>query len=492
MSEAPPSKTRRTDAPPVHAYRRGDKATALALASDPSRAQAAARSLQEAAYTAGSRAAQNARIKLWCELCEAMGVQDPFRLSPSLIHHVVGVLRDAGYRTAMAHLYQVLAVCRTRDITVSPSVLQAVADAKRACARGAGPPRHATPLPVARLMRLQEAEQPATADGPMHPRRALLLGCWWVTREIELSNTLIEDIDVTVEGEATWNLSASKTDPRALGASRTHKCACSMSLSAAMRLDRHNCPSCLLRDQVSYATRQAGGTSAAPLFPTLTGACPSKRGMVLTIAAIAAELGLASTTLSGAPAWGGHAMRVGGIQYLATCGIDVWRIQALARHSSNAVLIYLNGVHARNLGNVASDTAVLGTTLQDMRSQIKMLQEHASRSATKEDLSSALRAPSNSLSIACTPFEVCPDLSAAPPPPPAAGEYISSCGPGGRVHIRRRDTPTTTWCGWQWTLHKRASVHDAAPDGLMCIRCTKAALRMKSAESSSSEGSDTP
>ena len=182
-------------------------------------------------------------------------------------------------------------------------------------------------------------------------------------------------------------------------------------------------------------------------------------------------------------------MRVGGIQYLATCGIDVWRIQALARHSSNAVLIYLNGVHARNLGNVASDTAVLGTTLHEMRSEIKRLQEHASRSATKEDLSSALRPPANSLSIACTPAEVCPDLSAAPPPPPSNGEYVSSAGPTGRMHIRREDAPATTWWGWRWTLHERASVHDTAPTGLMCIRCTKAALRMKAAESSSSGSS---
>ena len=44
-------------------------------------------------------------------------------------------------------------------------------------------------------------------------------------------------------------------------------------------------------------------------------------------------------------------MRRGGVQFLARQGVDVWRIQALARHSSAAILGYLDNVH----GNSAAD-----------------------------------------------------------------------------------------------------------------------------------------
>ena len=35
---------------------------------------------------------------------------------------------------------------------------------------------------------------------------------------------------------------------------------------------------------------------------------------------------------------GGHAWRRGGVQYFGEAGVVVWRIQALARHSSGAIL----------------------------------------------------------------------------------------------------------------------------------------------------------
>eukprot|EP00974_Lingulodinium_polyedra_P045077 4323512-Lingulodinium_polyedra.AAC.1 len=63
--------------------------------------------------------------------------------------------------------------------------------------------------------------------------------------------------------------------------------------------------------------------------------------MVATIRSGALALGLPLSGHNGAPAWGGHALWRGGVQYLGKSGVGVWRIQALARHSSSAILGYL-------------------------------------------------------------------------------------------------------------------------------------------------------
>ena len=164
-------------------------------------------------------------------------------------------------------------------------------------------------------------------------------------------------------------------------------------------------------------------------------------------------------------------MRIGGVQHLAACGIDVWRIQALARHSSNAILAYLDGVHTRNLGNIAAEAA-LGRSLATMRAELKALQEHASRAATKADLSRAIA--SSASPRACTkPEEV---LLEHAPAPEGTGDAEFVTAPGGKVHIIRHTSPSLTWCNWHWPRHGRAKTFAKEPAGDMCKRCTQAAM----------------
>ncbi len=90
--------------------------------------------------------------------------------------------------------------------------------------------------------------------------------------------------------------------------------------------------------------------------------------MVNAIVHAAQLLGI-DTVSKGKPVFGGHSLRRGGAQYLARCGVDVWRIQALARHSGSAILIYLDGVQAESLGNVAAE-ASLGRDLGNVREEL--------------------------------------------------------------------------------------------------------------------------
>ena len=306
-----------------------------------------------------------------------MGVLDPFALSPELIMQVAGILHKANYRTAMAHVHQAVIIFKERGGTPSPALTRAVQRAGRACARGSGPARHTLPFPVEDLARLPNGPEPWAKDGPSHPRRTLLLGCWWLIKEIELSNRLIKDVSFSGSGHASWNLSASKSDPRALGATRTHQCACGQTANAPGAIGTNMCPHCCLKEQADFATSLAKGDSLSPLFPTPRGACPTKFSMIETIRAAASKLGKPMLSRSGAPAWGGHALRRGGVQYLAARGIDVRRIQALARHSSGAILSYSDGVHAKNLGNIAAE-AERNRSLQIVQAELRELQRAAS------------------------------------------------------------------------------------------------------------------
>ena len=93
--------------------------------------------------------------------------------------------------------------------------------------------------------------------------------------------------------------------------------------------------------------------------------------MVVTIESAASKLGLV-ITVDNKPVFGGHSLRRGGAQHLARSGVDIWRIQALARHSSSAILLYLHGVQAESLGNIAAE-ALLGRSLHNVREELEGL-----------------------------------------------------------------------------------------------------------------------
>ena len=65
------------------------------------------------------------------------------------------------------------------------------------------------------------------ALGPAWPLRYILVGLYWMCREIELSNILLSDAHVSADGlVATLTFPVTKTDVAAQGVSRSLRCAC--------------------------------------------------------------------------------------------------------------------------------------------------------------------------------------------------------------------------------------------------------------------------
>eukprot|EP00974_Lingulodinium_polyedra_P128536 11206473-Lingulodinium_polyedra.AAC.1 len=69
--------------------------------------------------------------------------------------------------------------------------------------------------------------------------------------------------------------------------------------------------------------------------------------MIACIVETARRFSLPARATNGASLWGGHALRRAGVQFYGSCGVEIWRIQAQARHSNGAatILRYLGDSH---------------------------------------------------------------------------------------------------------------------------------------------------
>ena len=241
----------------------------------------------------------------------------------------------------------------------------------------------------------------------------------------------------------------------ALGGSRGHACACA---DGPALLPTTMCPACLLRAQANFVRETFPELSdEAPLSPDQSGRFPTKSGMIGAITALAEQLGKSIKTHSGAPSWDGHAMRRGGAQYLAAAGVDIWRIQALARHSSAAVLLYIEKAHVPTLKSISIEAAS-GRQQHALTIEVARL---------KELLCERLRArPRQETTI-----------SQSTSPDNIKVKWICMQKQNGKAHTKSRTSPGTAMCKWPWAQAAKV-IHCKDPFGpqddyrLKCVKCT--------------------
>jgi hypothetical protein len=169
-------------------------------------------------------------------------------------------------------------------------------------------------------------------------------------------------------------------------------------------------------------------------------------------------LGKPMKSHSGAPSWGGHAMRRGGAQYLAAAGVDIWRIQALARHSSAAVLLYIEKAHVPTLKSISIEAAS-GRQQHALTTEVEKL---------KELLNSYLRGQEQRFTS---------KSPASPDNNPS--KWICVKSQNGRIHTKDRTSPGTAMCKWAWAQAPKV-IHCNDPFGPQddyrpkCLKCTRA------------------
>ena len=197
------------------------------------------------------------------------------------------------------------------------------------------------PIDLVKLLALPTAYSPVVEAGPSSPREALLLGSIFLLREIEIAASRVCHLSFDhAAHEVTWSLSCSKTDPMALGVSRTWGCLCCCPTLPCP----YHLASLVIERAVSFAHQHGLDEEAAcelPLFHNLEGGIPSKASMVSTFEELAGRCGLPLLSAEGRRLYGGHTPRVAGAQALAMAGIEVAKIRIMARHSGDQIFLYV-------------------------------------------------------------------------------------------------------------------------------------------------------
>ena len=93
--------------------------------------------------------------------------------------------------------------------------------------RGIGASRQSKPLDLVKVVQTTGTSDPVVPGGPIGTVDFAIAGCFFLLREIEISAARIEHLAfASDQSSVSWQLPSSKTDPRAVGVSRTWDCTC--------------------------------------------------------------------------------------------------------------------------------------------------------------------------------------------------------------------------------------------------------------------------
>ena len=382
---------------------------------------------------------------------------EPLPPTSAAIVALGAALKKGNYQSADSYLSLYRVRAEREGYPLDAAMARLIKDTVRSCNRGRGAPVRPMGLPFERLGDLLQVGEAAwSAEGPLGPGRAVLLGSWFMMREQELSTTRASLVTLR-EGQGgsastiSWSLPASKNDSEAAGVTRSHGCCCSASRSWL-------CPFHAVVDQlemlkVRFPGQFRHGVPEAdlPLFPTAEGGVVTKSGMTETIVAAADLLKVEKQTADGSERVSGHSLRVTGAQGLSRAGLDVWAIQLLGRWGSDAVLTYVRSVPLQKSAEWAKK--VMANTLEHKLKE-KGVEEHVA--VASAHTSSCVGKMELNLS---KELKEAREADAVQLMPHAASKFVRSAR--GAFHkVGLVDGRTATWssaCGWRF-LPSEASV----------------------------------
>ena len=387
-------------------------------------------------------------------------------------------LKASNFATADSYLYQYRITCERRGFHFDAQMDVLLKDCARSCQRGVGGPCKALSLPFLRLGELNLADDgPWQVGGPVGPSCAVIIGAWFLTREIELSTTRARHLtlgrDELDDDVVKWVLPASKSDQQALGKAMVHGCSCGPRSTCGCPF--HAGKAQLARLRRLFPDRFVGDEAALdlPLFPTVAGKAVEKDAMVLTIVEAARKLRHPIANADGSAKVTGHSLRVTGAQGLTKLGVDSWAVQLLGRWGSSTVLEYIKDVPLE-LSSTWAKRAARRTTLEDVSSvAVPRIVAESRRQAD-----SSLPLPPASASSLVRELEVEQARRSEEVRLPAGIKYLkSSSGVWHKVLPSGRVGPVSSWstrCGWMFSKSS-ASFEDALPVGTLhfskCRKC---------------------
>jgi hypothetical protein len=461
----------RSDIQTITAYDRGSKALALSIAGNPLlRQQAHSRNVSDA-FAASSKNARDQKVKSWIDIATAAGYQEPLRLTPDKVHTVSGILRDAGYRSTSGYLSIAKQEHTARYGDLDDQTLQAITRASRAARRGLGPAKHTRELPFKRLPEIPPWFMAGRIVGaPLQCRSALIIGSWYLMREIELAAASRSDITLVERDQVVeLYLPTQKTDAEGAGCTRRLMCTC--------QVDKDLCPFHTIKSQVQWLDEHFPPNLDPPLFPAdLQGNRQTKAGFTAIVQEVCVLLGLPTATKSGASMVTGHVCRKTGAIYLAAAGVDVWRIQLHARWGSSTVLLYIEEAPTHMMATLSVE-ATSSPTLQTMLKRLTVV---------KDKVTAGIAIPAVPASGSAAGAQLMPALLATDLQesriPSNKGPQLPQDGDELVLNLRARGGPKlhslagrpgSTRCGWKFSKAPAETTlrTSKADEGTMCADC---------------------
>ena len=403
-------------------------------------------------------------------------------------------LKAGGYRSAAVYLGVYKSWVSRQGALWDSACQQAMADAIRSCERGLGGPVKARALPFGKLDRLPLSTQPWVAGGPMRPRNSIVMGAWFLTREIELSTAVAGSLELSLDAagrpRVRFHLPASKSDMKATGTAREHGCSCSGRVSAS-------CPAHAAWDQWSFLRREFPDRwqgdrpdGDLPLFPCHRGTACAKEAMTSHIQHAAALLGVELAAPDGSERVTGHSLRATGAQGLASAGVDTWAIELLGRWGSDVVRSYIREARLHDAANMAHRVSASTTHLDELVAGIvhRVLAGGAGATSSSSSTSLALASeacsglllePSAALSLAAPLADSVQIAEAEAAPRPTTDFVLNrATGTAHRAVVGPHTGVAASWvaaCGWKYGLTILAQpIGEADLPGdfrLLCKRC---------------------
>jgi hypothetical protein len=328
-------------------------------------------------HARSSMATQASLLKTWCKFHHEWfrDGTPPFPITCQSLRACAALFKFRGYRSFENYLSRA-----KREHVIHGHVWTQELDlvgreCSRSVGRGLGPARQSAEFDVHKIANLDIGTDAVIEDGPVNPKALCILGCYFLTREIELSLAVVENFKVNIlesGPEVEWRLPVSKTDPRAVSVTRTWKCLCITSQSFPCPAHVAMAHMAFLQDRFSVDGRLS---DSLPLFPTQTGAAAEKESVVRTVEYFAKECGTSLVDQLGRRAYGGHSFRVTGSRMLARMGLELYKIALLARWASNVIMRYVSEAPLATLTEdcrrlLAGDD--MDRTLVDLRAELRV------------------------------------------------------------------------------------------------------------------------
>ena len=316
----------RSDIPVVQPSSGGSIELALQAAESNNRDKALAR-LDEDVYARSNGGPQVSRMKTWRRLATAWNLP-PMPITVELLRAIGASFKAGGYRSA--HLYFGTA----NHGSFSQDLEVAMQDVIRSIERGQGPSKLKDSFSLFQLLKIDMAAYDAAFAVKFI---MVILGCYFLTREIELAATVRKHLHLdTHRMVVTWTLPASKTDTKGGFITRAHKCMCQ---TVASRL----CPYHAAYELQKLTYDAADPDGEGPLFSTNMEVM-TKHETIANIRAVLQAAGI-ETTRQGADGlmerYHGHCLRVSGAQFLTQMKFSAQLVMLTGRWGSQAILRYI-------------------------------------------------------------------------------------------------------------------------------------------------------